>query len=60
VRLYAEAAERAPRWGGLHLAWGRSLQALGRREEARAKFAEAARLDLSAADRAEVRGRLGA
>jgi tetratricopeptide (TPR) repeat protein len=60
VRRYVEAAERAPRWGALHLAWGRSLQALGRPEEARAKFAEAARLDLSAADRAETRTRLGA
>jgi tetratricopeptide (TPR) repeat protein len=54
VRRYALAAQRAPRWGALHLAWGRSLAALGRTDEAQTKWAEAARLDLSAADRAEA------
>ncbi|MFN5614382.1 MAG: hypothetical protein ACK45V_01615 [Brevundimonas sp.] len=60
IRKYRAAAERAPRWGALHLAWGRALEARGRIGPAREKYAEAARLDLSAADRAEVVRRLGA
>ena len=60
IRRYRAAADRAPRWGALHLAWGRALEAQGRREQAREKYTEAARLDLSAADRAEVVRRLGA
>jgi tetratricopeptide (TPR) repeat protein len=59
IRKYRAAAERAPRWGALHLAWGRALEAQGRREQAREKYTEAARMDLSAADRAEVVRRLG-
>ncbi|MFN7388057.1 hypothetical protein [Brevundimonas sp.] len=60
IRKYRAAADRAPRWGALHLAWGRALEAQGRREQAREKYAEAARMDLSVADRAEVVRRLGA
>jgi len=60
IRKYRAAADRAPRWGALHLAWGRALEAQGRRDQARDKYTEAARLDLSAADRAEVVRRLGA
>ncbi|MFY8139092.1 MAG: hypothetical protein ACOVMO_00115, partial [Caulobacter sp.] len=60
IRKYRAAADRAPRWGALHLAWGRALEAQGRRDQAREKYAEAARMDLSAADRAEVVRRLGA
>ena len=59
IRKYRAAAERAPPWGALHLAWGRALEAQGRRDQAREKYAEAARMDLSAADRAEVVRRLG-
>ena len=59
IRRYRAAADRAPRWGALHLAWGRALEAQGRREQAREKYAQAARMDLSAADRAEVARRLG-
>ena len=58
LRRYEAALERAPRWGAAHLAAGRSLQALGRPEQARARYAQAARLDLSAADRAQVRSLL--
>ena len=43
-----------------HLAWGWALEAQGRRDQARDKYAAAARMDLSAADRAEVVRRLGA
>jgi tetratricopeptide (TPR) repeat protein len=60
IRKYRAAADRAPQWGALHLAWGRALEAQGRRDQAREKYAEAARMDLSAADRAEVMRRLGA
>ncbi len=60
IRKYRAAADRAPQWGALHLAWGRALEAQGRRQQAREKYTEAARMDLSAADRAEVVRRLGA
>ncbi|QTN20686.1 hypothetical protein HZ989_06475 [Brevundimonas sp. AJA228-03] len=60
IRKYRAAADRAPRWGALHLAWGRALEAQGRRDQARERYTEAARMDLSAADRAEVVRRLGA
>jgi tetratricopeptide (TPR) repeat protein len=60
IRKYRAAADRAPRWGALHLAWGRALEAQGRRNQAREKYTQAAGMDLSAADRAEVRRRLGA
>ncbi|WP_298098363.1 tetratricopeptide repeat protein [Brevundimonas sp.] len=59
IRKYRAAADRAPQWGALHLAWGRALEAQGRRDQAREKYEEAARLDLSATDRAEVVRRLG-
>jgi tetratricopeptide (TPR) repeat protein len=52
LRLYEQAAERAPRSGRLHLAWARALAAAGERKAARAKFAQALRMDLNAADRA--------
>lgn len=60
IRKYRAAADRAPQWGSLHLAWGRALEAQGRRDQAREKYTEAARMDLSAADRAEVVRRQGA
>jgi tetratricopeptide (TPR) repeat protein len=58
VGKYREAAERTPHWGALHLAWGRALEAQGKRNEAVAKYRAALGMDLSAADRAEVRRRL--
>jgi tetratricopeptide (TPR) repeat protein len=58
IRKYRAAADRAPQWGALHLAWGRALEAQGRRDQAREKYTEAARMDLSAADRVEVVRRL--
>lgn len=60
VRKYRAAAAFAPRWGALHLAWGKALAAQGRAEAAREKNRQAARLDLSASDRAEVVRLLGA
>tara|TARA_R110000787_G_scaffold48467_3_gene116729 strand:+ start:1110 stop:1430 length:321 start_codon:yes stop_codon:yes gene_type:complete len=54
IRGYRTAADRAPQWGTLHLAWGRALEAQGNRDQAWEKYTEAARLYLSAADRAEV------
>jgi len=38
IRRYRDAADRAPRWGALHLAWGRALEARGRRDQAREKY----------------------
>ena len=58
IRKYRAAADRAPHWGALHLAWGRALEAQGSRDQAREKYAQAARMDLSAADRAEVTRRI--
>jgi tetratricopeptide (TPR) repeat protein len=58
IRKYRAAADRAPRWGALHLAWGRALEAQGKSDQAREKYEQAARMDLSAADRAEVVRRL--
>ena len=60
IRKYRAAADRAPQRGALHLAWGRALEAQGRRDQAREKYNQAARMDLSATDRAEVVRRLGA
>jgi tetratricopeptide (TPR) repeat protein len=60
IRKYRAAADRAPQWGALHLAWGRALEAQGKRDQARQTYTEAARMDLSAADRAEVGRRLRA
>lgn len=60
IAKYRAAAERAPKWGALHLAWGRALEARGRHDQALEKYVEAARLDLSDADRAEVARRLRA
>ena len=54
LRLYRQASERARRWGALHLDWGRALWHAGHRDEAREKFAVAARMDLSRADRARL------
>ena len=48
---YAAAAERAPRWGADQLMWGRALWLAGSHEAARARFAAAATMDLSALDR---------
>ena len=58
IHKYRGAADRAPQWGALHLAWGRALEAHGKRDDARDKYTEAARIDLSATDRAELVRRL--
>ncbi|NEX94930.1 hypothetical protein G3573_19315, partial [Caulobacter sp. 17J65-9] len=52
------AAERAPNWGALRLAWGDALKRAGRPDEARAQWRAALPLDLSAVDRAAVKARL--
>lgn len=54
LRRYEAAIDRAPRWGAAHLAAGRSLAALRRPQQATEAWRRALRLDLSAADRAEV------
>ena len=54
VAKFHDAAQHAPNWGRLHLKWGEALARLGRADEARAQWRIAARLSLSAADRAEL------
>ena len=54
VAEIATAAKLTPRWGRLHLKWGEALAKLGQTDEARAKWREAAGMDLSAVDRARV------
>jgi tetratricopeptide (TPR) repeat protein len=51
-RRYREAAERAPRWGQLHLHWADALWRTGRRAEARAALQAAEGMDLGGRDRA--------
>jgi tetratricopeptide (TPR) repeat protein len=53
---FAEAATYAPRWGRLHLKWGEALAGAGKRDEARGKFKAAAGMEMSAAERQELRG----
>ena len=50
----ALAAERAPRWGGLHLNWSKALWASGEKGDAQWKLAAAARMDLSASEKLEL------
>jgi tetratricopeptide (TPR) repeat protein len=54
-RKYAQAAQRSPRWGRLYMQWANALWRLGRASEARQKLAAAAAMDLSSADRAQLR-----
>jgi tetratricopeptide (TPR) repeat protein len=51
---FAEASGDAPNWGRLHLKWGEALLWSGNGPDAKKQFALAARLDLSAADRATL------
>jgi tetratricopeptide (TPR) repeat protein len=51
---YAKAEPFAPKWGGLHLKWGEALAKLGKAEEAQAQWRTAAKLDLTADERAEL------
>ena len=51
---FAEANKDAPNWGRLHLKWGEALLWSGNGPDAKKQFALAARLDLSAADRAAL------
>src|SRR4029077_13333507 len=50
----AEAEKYAPNWGRLHLKWGEALVYVGKKDEAKAQFARAAVLDLTAAEKAEL------
>jgi tetratricopeptide (TPR) repeat protein len=60
LRRYAMAAERAPRWGSLHLEQAVTLLRLGRREDARATLQAAASMDLSSAEAARLRQAIAA
>ena len=54
VGFYRKAAERAPRWGALYLAWGTALWRTGERESAQEKLRAAAAMDLSPGDRGKL------
>jgi tetratricopeptide (TPR) repeat protein len=56
---FAEAEKYAPNWGRLHLKWGEALVYAGKRDEAKAQFARAAQLDLTPAEKAELRQHFG-
>jgi len=51
---FAEADKYAPNWGRLHLKWGEALGYAGNKDEAQKQYQAASRLDLSAADKAEL------
>ncbi len=51
---FEEADKYAPNWGRLHLKWGEALGYAGRKDEARVQYQKASRLDLTAADKAEL------
>jgi tetratricopeptide (TPR) repeat protein len=51
---FAEADKYAPNWGRLHLKWGEALLWSGDKDGAQKQFAIAAKLDLSAADKAQL------
>jgi hypothetical protein len=51
---FADANKDAPNWGRLHLKWGEALLWSGNGPDAKKQFALAARLDLSATDRAAL------
>jgi tetratricopeptide (TPR) repeat protein len=54
VQQFVAADKLTPLWGRLHLKLGQALAKQGRAADARAQFATAARLDLTAAERAEL------
>ena len=54
VAKFAEADKYAPNWGRNHLRWGQALAKLAHGDEAKAQFAAARGLALSAADRASL------
>ena len=51
---FAEAEKYAPNWGRLHLKWAEALTYAGKKAEAKAQFALATGLELSATDKAEL------
>jgi len=51
---FEEADKYAPNWGRLHLKWGEALWWSGNRDEAKKQFILAARLDLTAVERAQL------
>ena len=54
------AAERAPRWGLLHMRWAAALWATGDRKQAMSKLSAAGGMDLNDADRRRLRAMLRA
>lgn len=59
AKKYDDAAQYAPQWGALYIHWGRALDAQGDHAAALEKFRRAWALDLTAAQRASIRGCCG-
>ena len=51
IEAYRQAEKQAPRWGRLQIDEGVAAARMGKRDEARARFAKAQSLDLSARDK---------
>ena len=56
LEKFVEADRYAPNWGRLHLKWGEALAKFGDGDGAKTQFAIARGLELTAAERAELRG----
>ncbi len=51
---FKQAEPLAPSWGRLHLKWGEALLYAGKPDEAKKRFAIAARLDLTPSEKSEL------
>jgi hypothetical protein len=54
VREFSRAAKAYPWWGRVQLKWGEALAESGKADAAKARFALAARLELTPAERVEL------
>ena len=52
---FSEAEKYAPNWGRLHLKWGEALSYLGKTADAQKQFARAGELDLTTAEKSELK-----
>ncbi|MEI9932869.1 MAG: hypothetical protein WDM89_20610 [Rhizomicrobium sp.] len=51
---FEEADKHAPNWGRLHLKWGEALWGVGRKDEAKKRYAIASGLDLTPSEKSEL------
>ena len=55
IAKFTEAEKYAPNWGRLHLKWGEALRYVGKIDEAQKQFTRAGELDLTAAEKTELK-----